>query len=70
MEKSESAPKIRQIESHTINVSIYLDGMLDPMKMLPDERPPENLLDDIIPSAMDASDTNMMQLQQQLQVRS
>ena len=42
--------------------------MLDPMKMLPDERPPENLLDDIIPSAMDASDTNMMQLQQQLQV--
>ncbi len=42
--------------------------MLDPMKMLPDERPPENLLDDIIPSAMDASDTNMMQMQQQLQV--
>ena len=49
-------------------MSINLDGMLDPMKMLPDERPPENLLDDIIPSAMDASDTNMMQLQQQLLV--
>ena len=41
--------------------------MLDPMKMLPDDRPPENLLDDIIPSAMEPSDTNLIQ-SQQLQV--